>query len=163
MAKKVVILKGKKPKANDSYEGFEDEFTLAELIQNAAARGLASYRGALFAKPGTFEEFDYDTGEYRDEETLVEINLNCGEETIVQKKGAIRKNPPKGATCACALGAMALTPKLTHPLTILAMQGNDHADGDELQSTIDPTEKTYYADLRSLQIGLAYEQALRPE
>lgn len=44
---KAKILKGRKPKANDTYEGFEDELALAELIQNAAACGLSSVWWAL--------------------------------------------------------------------------------------------------------------------
>lgn len=154
--KKAKIIKGKKPKANDSYDSFEDELTLAELIQNAAARGLTSVRAMLYGK----------STEYGD---TVAIEVNTTEEGIVRVKGGTRENPPKGATCACALGAMALTPKLTKPLSISAMNGNDNSDGDKIHiegDTWDEDKHEYvfaYDDVRSMQIGVAYEQALRPD
>ena len=141
----------KKQKANDKYPGFQDELVLAELIQNAAARGLSSTKGAMF----------------RDAFGCL-ISVKQDEDQAVKAKGAVRKNPPKGAKCACALGAMALTPKLTKPLSILAMGANDTPDGYPLRSEEDlnsdgyKLEITAYGDERSMQIGLAYEQALRP-
>lgn len=172
MAKKAKRL----PKANDNYENFDDEFTLAQLIQNAAARGLTSVKGALFAREMTSEEenafeileagLDYDNpDEYGDAEEiamyldriddLVKCDLDFSEEIVVDKGGALLSKPPDGATCACALGAQSLTPKLSNPLNIKAMQGND--DNGSLQTII------IYDDLRSYQIGAAYEEALRPE
>lgn len=142
-------------KANNRYKGYRDELTLAELIQNAAARGLHSTRVTLYRDAnGQAISPVYAEGGY------------IGENAIVNKGGALLENPPEGTTCACALGAMALTPKLSYPLNTYAMSGNDCPDDAELDNSgKDPeTEpKLYYADERSMQIGLAYEQALRPE
>lgn len=158
--KRAKIIKGKKPRANDNFDNFADELTLAELIQNAAARGLTSVRHTLFAKfvgdEDKVHDEDDDVDFYQHGKGYVGIGTNSDEEFIVERKGAIRSNPPKGATCACALGSMSLTPKLTHPLSITAMQGNDTRTGEAFTVEV-------YEDLRSAQIGSAYEQALRPE
>ncbi len=154
--KKAKIIKGKKPKANDDYAGFKDELTLAQLIQNAAARGLHSVRGGLFGRPFTEEELDDDYGWADDLDTtdntgeigILKINLRASEIVPAQ----LRK-PPNGATCACALGAQLMTPKVDNPVGLSAPDGNDPEDG----------QLCYWADDRSANIGMAYEQALRPD
>lgn len=168
------IIKGKKPKAND--EGVpEDEITLAQLIQNAAARGLTSVRGTLFGREITAEELsaqetigglDWDDPEYDKAQRIVDslnelsnydnltgIYIAKVEEDAVEKPGCM-KAPPKGATCACALGAQLLSPKVDNPVSVTAMQANDPEDGEII---------TFYEDQRSADIGAAFEQALRPE
>lgn len=162
--KKATIIKGKKPKANDSYPGFEDELTLAELIQNAAARGLTSVRGSLFARPKTKDDLEtFKSGKH----CLVSVPAATIENEIVSEGGALFEAPPEGTTCACALGAMALTPKLTRPLSYSALSGNDASDKTQLDAVhswdADGVTPVYvYDDIRSMQIGVAYEQALRP-
>jgi hypothetical protein len=88
--------------ANDDIP--EDEMTLAELIQNAAARGLKSCTGLWFDRGGG------DVGFYRYGDT------------------AKLDHPPEGATQCCVLGAQLLTPPVTHPLSARAYNGNDAAD-----------------------------------
>lgn len=163
--KRAKLIKGYKPKANDNFDQYEDELTLAELIQNAAARGLHSVRGALFAKPANEGEDDADI-EADDGTRLTIIEAkNLSEEVVIQKKGGLRKNPPKGTTCACAIGAMALTPKLSNPLNVTQrlMAGNDAVDDHTVGGEVEWGVVYDYNDERSMQIGLAYEQALRPE
>jgi hypothetical protein len=139
------MAKYKLGKSNNKFPQYKDELTLAELIQNAAARGLKSTKLTL----------------YRDANGRA-LKSQHGEGYIASSGGGMLENPPEGTTCGCALGAMALTPKLTHPLTVRAMDGNDTVDRDYLPDDDNGLAFTY-ADERSMQIGLAYEQALRPE
>lgn len=173
MKYKAKIIKGKKPQANDVNVP-EDEMVLAELIQNAAARGLVSNQGGLFGRfivEGTDDEYYADGG-------IVNIDPKC--KTALQDNegfGArgVLTNPPGDADCACALGAQLLTPKISVPLRVNATyEANDASDGQvvtfmsELDLYENPDDaphkvvKMSWADERSMQIGLAYEQALRP-
>lgn len=154
------IIKGHKPSANDDVP--EDEITLAELIQNAAARGLTSVRGTLFAKKLSNKELTLmEKGKYcidtlSDDDIIIVVSHEYSEEMSVSPTTKRLRNPPKGTTCACALGAQALTPRVTRPLLVVdsVLKGNDKKDDEIIES---------YGDQRSADIGAAYEQALRPE
>lgn len=135
--------------ANDAYAGFEDELTLAELIQTAKAHGIKhSVRGALFG-----QQKKYAT-EFEDEITGGKYMLDCGLNTsdAANKPGSFEKKP-KHADCACVIGAQLLAPAPTKPLSVDAMHGNDRED--------DRVTESYFAIERSFQIGAAYEQAMR--
>lgn len=135
--KRAKIIKGYKPKSND-VDVPEDELTLAELIQNAASRGLHSVRYLFFGN--------------KDEDSLYS---KYSEDVAVKRPGSA-KNPPKGTTCVCVLGAQMLYPPVSNPITTTeVMKWNDASDGHKVE--------TYLGDDRSAQIGAAYEQALRPE
>ena len=126
----------------------EDEITLAQLIQNAAARGLTSTQGDLYRKDGrhvVLKDTAYEYETYEDKY----FPEDCGNENPAPA-GKVRK---VDADCACAIGAQLLTPKIDRPLSFIAISGNDAHDDVALA----------YGDERSLNIGAAYEQALRPE
>lgn len=157
---KATIIKGKKPAANENYAEFNDERTLAELIQNAAARGLHSVRGGLFGRPMTKQELtDIETGDFESDGTeYLSTNYKGYEEADAVDPDCKRiSRPPAGTTCACALGAQLMSPRLSDPLNYKAIHGNDATDGAPLETSV-----IGYADERSMQIGIAYEQALRP-
>lgn len=124
---------------------------------------MHSVRGGLFARPVQTKE-DKDAIEFIEgnKRKYVGISAPLGvyEQVIAEEGGAMITEPPAEATCACALGAMALTPKLTNPLTYYAMTGNDASPRSAVG---DKSIEYTYADVRSMQIGAAYEQALRPD
>lgn len=140
-------------KANDSFDNFDEEYTLAQLIQNAAARGLTSVRGTLFGRPKQKGEKGVNTmkvGKLR----FVTVESTKRESHSVTQTCKRMSAPPEGTTCACVLGAQMLTPRIKNPiLTVTVTQANDAGDKVEIDE---------YIDERSANIGAAYEQALRP-
>lgn len=125
-------------RANDNIP--EDEMVLAELIQNAAARGLHSTRGRPFGKS-------------------VDLDDSCGvgtsEAVSRVTRGDLLESPPPEATCCCALGAATLGPATglyREPGIADVYVGNDRDDDQALSGR-----------MRYVNIGAAFEQALRPE
>jgi hypothetical protein len=114
----------------------EDEITLAELIQNAAARGLTSTQTAL----------------YRDSSYADLYGPDRPRRTFSLGAVAEMEDAPAGATCCCVLGAQALTPPVSSPLGAQAYLGND-IDDEHYGVSWD----------RDSNVGAAFEQALRPE
>lgn len=150
------ILKGKKPRANDVGVP-EEEITLAQLIQNAAARGLHSARGGLYGRPVTDKELDGGDMRAGSTEDHSLIFLPVGTLKRAEDVPGQLRTPPKGATCACALGAQLLTPAVDNPVTMKTMAGNDAFDDERVHYQIEVP-----ADERSANIGMAFEHALRP-
>lgn len=108
----------------------EDEMVLAQLIQNASARGLKGCKYARFK--GEAGDIEY--------------------KPLPWDQVGTRETPPPGTTQCCALGAQELSPPVSKPITLCA--GNDMDEDQRMFGTA--------KDMRSLNIGAAFEQAMRP-